>query len=169
MGIRVTAQDITNDAQMTSEGIGGENPSLRPLDAPARLINVMVPDSKLSSGKQGNIQKSETWAGGEKMTDLESYHYSIKDHITSNNKEHLMPAETFSFSIIGTGYKIGKTGGKQLYEFLTPSKGMTSFNISFGAEGLTSSFSFSTRPSQLPKQETTMRKIGPTVWKSWYR
>ena len=168
MGIRVTAQDITNDAQMTSEGIGGENPSLRPLDAPAKLINVMVPDSRLSSGKQGGTQKSETWAGGEKMTDLESYHYSIKDHITSNNKEHLMPAETFSFSIIGTGYKIGKTGNKQLYEFLTPSKGMTSFNISLGAEGLTSSFSFSTRPSQLPKQETTMRKVGPTVWKSWY-
>ena len=166
MSIRVTAQDITNDADLTSDALfkEGQKRDDGVLDATPKLINVLVPDANTSNGQVKG-------RGGEKMTSLEEYHNSIKKFITSQEKgkETLIPTETFSFSMLGTDYDIGGDFKiNKLKTYLTPSKGMTSFNVSFGQEGLTSSFTFSTRPSKLPKQETTMRKIGPSAWKSWY-
>jgi hypothetical protein len=159
MAIRLTAQDITNDADVTfqnlmelQKGVGG------PIDAPATLVKVVVPDASTGAGEE-----SGTGRGGEKMITLEDYHKSIKNFLTSKDQEHLRPTENLSFSLVGSYYDIEK-----LRYYLNPSKGLTEFNISFGQDGLTTSFTFSTRPSQLPEQETTMRKLGPTVWKSWY-
>ena len=170
MSIRVTAQDVTNDADLTSDALfkDGSRRDDGVLDASPKMINVLVPDSNVNNGVE------DEGKGGEKMTTLEEYHKSIKNHLTSSDQEHLRPTETLSFSMVGTNYNIGKgypssTNSEKLRYYLTPAKGMTSFNIAFGSNGLTSSFTFSTRPSKIPKQETTMRKIGPTVWKSWYR
>ena len=169
MSIRVTAQDVTNDADLTSDALfkdGTRDDDV--LDASPKMINVLVPDSNTKNGVANEGK------GGEKMTTLEKHHESIKNHLTSKDQEHLRPTETLSFSMVGTNYNMGKgtkspTNSQKLKYYLTPSRGMTSFNIAFGSNGLTSSFTFSTRPSKIPKQETTMKKIGPTVWKSWYR
>ena len=146
MSIRVNANDITNDANLSF----GSNLEA---DAPAQMINVVVPSDL---------------GGKEQMVTLDDYHNSIKNHFNRENVDVSKPSQSLGFSILGTEYDI-KYKSNSLKDFLTPEKGLTEFNVSFGADGLTTSFTFENRPRVFPKLEATMKKIGPTVWKSWYK
>jgi len=153
LGIRLNAKDITNDADLVNSAL---NSSDKPLDAAASLIKVVVP----SNTKNGDI-------GSETMMTLEEYHKRIKDHFNRNDADSSKPSRTLSFTLLGTYFDINH-GGKNLKNYLSAESGLTGFNIGFGAEGLSTTFTFQTKPKVLPKLEATMNKIGPTIWKSWY-
>lgn len=153
LGIRVNSKDITNDADMVFQALGSSD---APADPTSSLIQVVVP-SNLRSGPLG----SET------MITLAEYHKRIKDYFDKESSDSDKPSRRLSFSMVGTDYDV-LLGSKNLKNYLRPEKGLSSFSVNFSGQGISTSFAFETKPKELPKLEATMRKIEPTVWKSWY-
>jgi hypothetical protein len=83
------------------------------------------------------------------LSEIHDFNYT---HI--KNQSQTWPKKTISFKVNGTFF-----GPLLTKKWLSPAFGLTNWNISFGSAGVSSSFTFSSRPAMLPKKEEVISKI----------
>lgn len=93
-----------------------------------------------------------TRQGNNPSITLSDLHTLNRSHV--HNQSQVYPKMTMSFDINGTAY--GPLTGQG---YLSPASGLTSWNVTYGSNGVKNSFSFSTRPAMLPKKEDVISKI----------
>ena len=136
LAIKVVENNITNDVDEVVNPEAGQS-----------IIDMLVPKNlKTLSGK----------ASFKSIEPLD-YHEEIKNYFT-NQLDVSLPKEDFSFSLAGLNLK--KAG---LSEFILPEQGLTSMNINYGENGITTSLVFSTRPAVLPNPSIFMKRLGPKL------
>jgi hypothetical protein len=98
-----------------------------------------------------NVVDVGTKPGSNPLTTVESLHRQFNAFYAKNQ---VYPRESISFTLGGTSF------GPILREgWLTPASGLQSWNINLGAQGVTQSFSFASRPVALPSREDIISKI----------
>ncbi len=64
------------------------------------------------------------------------------------------PKETITLKVDGTEFD-------KLKDLLTPAKGLSSFTVSVGSDGISTDITYLSRPAKLPKRDVLLQKIGP--------
>ena len=138
LGIKVVENNITNDVDQIVDPENSEY-----------IINMIVPKTIAGNNdEKGNLKSIKP----------QDYHKEIEKYFNADALGVSEPNEEYSFSIAGLKFKdIG------LDEFLSPDKGLKSMNISYGEQGITTSFIFSTRPAVAPNPMTFMKSLGPKL------
>ena len=85
----------------------------------------------------------------------EDYHQEIETRV-----DNIAPREQYDFTLVGLAYSLlmsQPVGFSRNY--LTPAMGLTRFNINYGAEGVLTRFSYSTRPVERIKDLDILHTI----------
>jgi hypothetical protein len=106
------------------------------------IVQVPIPNGSASSSAFGFSQVG-----------IDDYYNSMRNAVDSITIQ--LPRETLSFRQIGAD--------PALSAYLNPAAGLDGFNIVLDQDGAYIDWSFSTRPSELPKPDVWSRKVGPSM------
>ena len=136
LGIRIIENNITNDVDEIVNPADGQS-----------IVNMLIPKTLKTEAGKGNMKSIKAL----------DYHKEIEKYFNKELGVDL-PKEEFSFSI--AGLKIKEAG---LGSYMLPEKGLQSMNISYGENGITTSFVFSTRSAVMPSPAIFLKSLGPKL------